>query len=190
MPARLCSVGGTVLTDRVWVFGYGSLIWRADFPYAERRRASIDGWSRRFWQGSHDHRGVPDAPGRVVTLIYDPAQRCVGVAYLVEHAVFDHLDHREKNGYQRIVVALEFDDTSTDGVVYVAPAHNHAYLGPAPPSAMAAQILSSRGPSGSNVDYLYRLAAALRELDAVDEHVFELEALVKAMAMHGHPAHR
>lgn len=150
----------------------------------------IDGWSRRFWQGSHDHRGVPDAPGRVVTLVGDSPNRCVGAAYLVEHAVFDHLDHREKNGYQRIDVALDFDHARDVGVVYVAPEHNHAYLGPAPPAAMAAQILSSQGPSGSNVDYLYRLADALRELDAIDEHVFELEALVKAMATHGHPAHR
>ena len=195
MQARLCSIGGALLSEvrfgadaaPVWVFGYGSLIWRPDFPFAERKRARIDGWVRRFWQGSHDHRGTPDAPGRVVTLIPQANARCVGIAYLIEHDVFDHLDHREKNGYERCGVTLEFGDGRTDGVMYVAPHDNHAFLGDAPLDAIARQILVSRGPSGANVEYLYELARALRDLDADDRHVFELEARVKSLELDGHP---
>jgi cation transport protein ChaC len=161
-----------------WVFGYGSLIWKQDFPFIEVRSAAINGWSRRFWQGSHDHRGVPQDPGRVVTLIESPADSCVGRAFLIEPDVFEHLDHREKNGYERFRVRIEFDAQSADGVVYVAPPENPAFLGPAPLPKMVEQINRCTGPSGSNRDYVINLARALRELGADDPHVFELEQFV------------
>ncbi|TYQ21816.1 UNVERIFIED_ORG: cation transport regulator ChaC [Zoogloea ramigera] len=94
----------------VWLFGYGSLIYKADFPYLQRRPASIANWTRRFWQGSHDHRGTPDAPGRVVTLIEAPGAICHGMAYLITPEIFAHLDHREKDGYLRLATPISFED--------------------------------------------------------------------------------
>jgi cation transport regulator ChaC len=165
-----------------WVFGYGSLIWKVDFPVLDRRRASVTGWVRRFWQGSHDHRGTPDAPGRVVTLVPEPGAVCEGMAYRITESVFEHLDHREKNGYLRVDTPLLF--TSGDmalATTYVADHHNEAFLGPLPTAEIAAQIDRSCGPSGSNREYLLHLAAALRELNVVDEHVFELERHLLAL---------
>ena len=159
-----------------WVFGYGSLIWKQDFPYLDARPGSITGWARRFWQGSHDHRGLEHDPGRVVTLIAAPGERCAGRAFLVEPDVFDHLDHREKNGYERVAVDIDFGSEVVRGVVYRAAENNPAYLGPAPPRDIAAQINRCAGPSGSNRDYLLHLSQALREMGVEDPHVFELEA--------------
>ena len=165
-----------------WIFGYGSLIWRVDFPYHECHTAMIDGWSRRFWQGSHDHRGTPEAPGRVLTLIPDDGAECAGKAYLVDEAVFEHLDHREKNGYERVAVDMRLDDRTVPGVTYIGAEGNFAYLGPAPVDEIALQILLSRGPSGRNADYLLELSDALAELGVSDAHVLTLAARVRELA--------
>ncbi|MES2260143.1 MAG: gamma-glutamylcyclotransferase [Pseudomonadota bacterium] len=162
----------------VWLFGYGSLIYKADFPYLERRPASIRGWTRRFWQGSHDHRGTPAAPGRVVTIIPEHDAVCHGMAYLIAPAVFVHLDHREKNGYLRLAIDIAFDDAdagAAEGAVYIAREDNAAFLGAATEREIAHHIARSSGPSGPNSEYLTRLAIALRELGRHDHHVFTIE---------------
>ena len=168
------------LRNTHWVFGYGSLIYKVDFPYLQREVASISGWKRRFWQGSHDHRGTPDSPGRVVTLIPDSGVVCKGVAYRVEHSVFEHLDHREKNGYQRHCtnILLTNSEKRVEGTLYVAHTGNPAYLGAASMEELARHIGASHGPSGSNRDYVLQLAQALRELGDHDPHVLALESLL------------
>ncbi len=165
--------------NSLWLFGYGSLLYKADFPYLECRPAAIRGWKRRFWQGSHDHRGTPQAPGRVVTLTEAAGTRCVGMAYRIPPEALGPLDVREKNGYLRFTTELTFLDGGNDrGLVYIATEDNPAFLGPAPVPEMARQIAHSHGPSGSNRDYLVDLAHALRRLGEEDEHVFALEEAV------------
>lgn len=168
------------MTD-VWVFGYGSLVWRPDFPFAESRVAAISGWTRRFWQGSTDHRGVPGAPGRVVTLVAAPAETCWGRAYLIaardREAVLNHLDYREKGGYSMHEVDMAFPATAADparGLIYIATPGNPNWLGDAPLTEIAAQVRRSAGPSGHNVEYVVELANALKAMDARDSHVFDL----------------
>ena len=168
--------------ESVWLFGYGSLIYKADFPYLERRPATIHGWSRRLWQGSHDHRGTPAHPGRVATLVPEHDAICMGVAYLVTPATFEHLDHREKNGYLRFTMTLHFDGGRVaEGIVYIANPENAAWLGPADDAEIARHVVGAAGPSGRNSDYVRKLAEALRELGADDPHVFGVEARLRRM---------
>lgn len=175
--------GPFVVSGDLWVFGYGSLVWRPAFPHAERRAAYVRGWMRRFWQGSTDHRGVPGAPGRVVTLLPEPDARCWGTAYRVdrEHAeeVVERLDHREQGGYERHrTTVYDAADHAPIGeaLLYVATEDNPNWLGPAPVEDIAAQVRRSEGPSGDNVEYVLELARALREMGAHDPHVFGLAA--------------
>ncbi|KAJ5124246.1 ChaC-like protein [Penicillium bovifimosum] len=105
----------------LWVFGYGSLIWKPPPHYDQRVPGYIEGYVRRFWQASTDHRGTPEQPGRVVTVIErsfwetldDPLAhlesetsstgKVWGAAYHIpaSHAeeVHDYLDEREIDGY-------------------------------------------------------------------------------------------
>jgi len=173
------------MTEPLWIFGYGSLVWRPAFAFDDRRPGFIEGWSRRFWQHSTDHRGVVGAPGRVVTLTPDPGARCWGVVYRVQEATRDAvlaaLDHREKNGYARHPTPVLFTEPEAPPVsalVYVASDDNDDFAGPASLPAIAAQVRRSRGPSGENTDYVLELAAALRSMGAEDPHVFALAELV------------
>jgi cation transport regulator ChaC len=168
-----------------WIFGYGSLVWRPAFDYVERAPGAIHGFARRFWQGSPDHRGVAEAPGRVVTLTPDPEARCFGMAYRVQPRVWDEvlsrLDERESGGFERLEVSVALADASGRSVpalVYVAAAGNPNYLGPASVEEIARQVRQCRGKSGTNQEYVLRLRDALDALGARDPHVDEIAALL------------
>lgn len=166
-----------------WVFGYGSLIFRPDFQPVEARVGLIRGWSRRFWQHSADHRGTPDLPGRVVTLVPDPGAVCWGVAYRLETAdearVLGSLDVRERGGYGRAAFDVKLiDGTRVRATTYLAAEDNEHYAGPAPLDTIAERVRSARGPSGDNREYVIELARALRAIGADDPHVFALADLV------------
>lgn len=164
-----------------WFFGYGSLIWRPGFEYEARQPARLANHARRFWQGSPDHRGSPQQPGRVVTLTHLAGHECQGVVFGVSETAFEsvlqYLDIRESGGYERTIQTVALNDgRQMDAIVYVGRPENPSYLGPADPVAMARQISESHGPSGPNLEYLLRLRTALLELGCLDEHIEEIVA--------------
>lgn len=165
----------------MWIFAYGSLVYRPAFPFLERRRAFLPGWARRFWQGSPDHRGVPEAPGRVVTLIPADGETCGGCAYRIDPAlapeVLAELDAREAAGFERLhreLLDAPGGAAFTEALVYVAAKDNPHFLGPLAERDIAAWVQRSKGPSGPNIDYVLKLHDALAELGIVDPHVEEI----------------
>ncbi|HTA88008.1 MAG TPA: gamma-glutamylcyclotransferase [Polyangiaceae bacterium] len=169
----------------VWVFAYGSLIFRPDFPFCERRAARLHGFARRFWQRSPDHRGTPAAPGRVVTLIEEPGTDVLGVAYRITpdsaRAVLAELDLRERAGYEREQVEIEFNEApfgSAYAFMYRARRGNPDFSDDLSTREVAEIASTARGPSGDNASYVRQLAQALRDLGEVDPHVFEIERLL------------
>ncbi|RNF05017.1 cation transport protein ChaC [Trypanosoma rangeli] len=179
------------------IFGYGSILWKQEFEHRRSFPSCIPGYRRVFYQGSTDHRGVPGKPGRVVTLLPSDAPDAwvAGVAYelpsepTVRAAILAQLDHRERGGYERVEVTLHNLHSHEpialpQGAVclcYMATKENSEYLGAATVESIAAQILETAGDSGPNSEYLLNLAAALRALQATDDHVFAVEAAARRL---------
>lgn len=174
----------------MWIFGYGSLIWKPGFEYVERHVGFVRGWQRRFYQGSFDHRGVPGKPGRVVTLLPEETELTWGVAFRVEgdaaDAITARLDHREKGGYERWEVPVyqegqqgEVRCVVEQALIYVATVSNPNYLGFATPEEIALQVFQAHGPSGPNDEYVLRLAESLRKFEVEDPHVFAVDRAVR-----------
>lgn len=173
--------------DALWIFGYGSLLFRPDFPFEERRPARIQGFTRRLDQGSPDHRGTPERLGRVATLVRAEGAWVGGAVHRVaerdEESVLAQLDHREQGGYERVTIAalpLDSDDrgAAITATTWIATPDNPFHLGPEPLAIMIAQIRAATGPSGPNVEYVVRLAGALRSMGIHDPHV---EGLARAL---------
>jgi len=187
------------------IFGYGSLIWKPPIHAVEATPGFIKGYVRRFWQASEDHRGTPEQPGRVVTLVpyvewrefvddhHTPEDEvCWGMVYrmdpLYTDKVKDYLDFREKNGYSvdSVDVYEHLGDAEPKfrGVtVYIGTSTNPQFVGPQSTEELAGVISKTIGPSGPNKEYLYQLAESLRQLspESKDVHVWELEAACKAL---------
>lgn len=125
-----------LMRDAHWIFGYGSLMWHPGFEFSENRPAAITGWIRRFWQGSTNHRGVPGAPGRVVSLVPDESAVCRGMAYRVDskayRAAVETLRAREQ-GYVGVPTSIVLDGTprhADRGLVFIANPDNPSFSVP------------------------------------------------------------
>ena len=152
-------------------------------PYVAAYWANASGWSRRFWQGSHDHRGTPEYPGRVLSLVRMRDEICKGRVFGIAKDDVDNtlmsLDYREKNGYERQLLKVYTQELGhIDALTYIAPANNVAWLGDATDQIIADQIRCSVGPSGSNKDYVLSLHQALLDEGIHDEHVKAIAGLL------------
>ena len=90
--------------DDLWIFGYGSLIWRPDFAYAERRTATVHGWHRALKMWSRVNRGTPECPGLVFGMLSGGS--CRGMVFRVDHS---HARQVMVNLWQREMVLGVYD---------------------------------------------------------------------------------
>jgi cation transport protein ChaC len=168
----------------LWVFGYGSLMWRPGFAHLERHFGVVHGFHRAFCVYSHVHRGTRARPGLVLGL--DSGGSCKGVAYRVRaadaEAVVEYLMQREMatRVYMPRWVTVRIGDQAVRAHTYTA-AHNHEqYAGKLTPEQAARYIKGSNGRSGNNVEYLLNAVAHLDELGIADGPLHRLKDIVTA----------
>ena len=170
----------------LYVFAYGSLIWRPGFAYSAMHPALLRGYHRRFCIWSRSYRGTPEAPGLVLGL--DRGGACRGVAFRVPErdaaAVLDYLQEREmprseEAVYKRRVLRVTLLDGGREvrAVAFVVDRTRPNYCRPEADAAAAA-IAQGRGQMGCNREYLFNTVAHLRAMGVRDAGLDRIAALL------------
>jgi cation transport protein ChaC len=169
----------------LWVFGYGSLMWRPGFAYARRYKALLRGWRRSLCVFSHVYRGSPERPGLVLGL--DRGGACPGVAFEVDAALREptirYLREREQATavyLERVApITLEAGDRVL-AVTYVADRLHDQYAGRLDREAMLEYVRAGKGKSGDNAEYVLETNDHLLALGVRDPDLEWLSAKLRA----------
>ncbi|WP_316978084.1 gamma-glutamylcyclotransferase [Shumkonia mesophila] len=153
----------------VWVFAYGSLMWKPDFAFAEARLARLHGYHRALCIYSIRGRGTEEKPGLVLGL--DRGGSCMGRAYRVVaadwEAVRATLHEREMvtHVYAPVFRSVTLDDgRRVAAYVFVARRDHVQYTGRLPETRMVELVLQGTGMHGTALDYLAQTVAQLEAL--------------------------
>jgi cation transport protein ChaC len=172
------------MTD-LWVFGYGSLMWRPGFPYVEARVARLSGAHRALCVYSWVHRGTEAHPGLVLGL--DRGGACRGIAFRVAKAERDsvvaYLREREQVTavYHERVRPIRFEDGGrAEAIAYLVDRGHPQYAGKLDEETQFRMVLEARGHSGENSDYVISTASHLAELGMPDAALSRLAARLRA----------
>jgi cation transport protein ChaC len=170
--------------DPLWLFAYGSLIWKPDFTALEHTRAIAYGWHRSFCLELKSWRGTPELPGLMLAL--DRGGCCEGVAYRLPDN--DHHDQlrrlvRRELGCREDVAATRWITVRTDtgpvrALVFYAGPRGSDYTGRRSPEEVARILASAAGHMGSCAMYLHQTVMKLEEHGIHDRRLWHLQELV------------
>ena len=169
--------------EDLWLFGYGSLMWKPDFSYVERIVARVQGYHRSFCLWQRRYRGNRLNPNLMLAL--DAGGSCCGVAYRVAapnvETKISATWRRELigNGYRPRWVTARTDRGPVPAVAFVANRDNaERYTGRLPDEVVARYIAEACGERGSGAEYLLETVLALDRLHLRDSSLWRLQRLV------------
>ena len=175
----------TTSHDDLWIFAYGSLMWRPDFPFVDRVEARLIGAHRALCVYSFVHRGTPERPGLVLGL--DRGGTCRGIAYRVSATrradTIAYLRKREQvtSVYREVVrpIALrQRPDQRVAALCYVVDRGHPQYAGRLSLHRQLHHVRQGHGVSGANRDYVIATVAALEELGYRETELHRLAQLI------------
>lgn len=170
----------------LWVFGYGSLMWRPGFDFVEKHPARLIGLHRSLCVYSFVHRGTPERPGLVLGL--DRGGACKGVAFRVtpdkRADTIAYLRAREQitavyRETHRNVTLLGGDERRIEALTYVVDRGHPQYAGKLTIAQQLHHIRQAHGQSGPNPDYVLATVATLESLGCRDDDLHLLAEKLK-----------
>lgn len=166
----------------LWVFGYGSLVWKQGFEVAESRKARLDGYRRRFCMWSIHHRGTEDEPGLVLALEPADGAACDGMAFRAADPETALAALRERElvsaAYHERRLPLWTPEGEVEAVAYVVDTAHRQYARDLTLSQQAEIIGRAAGGQGPNVEYLRNTARALRDEGIRDPDLERLAGMI------------
>lgn len=169
----------------LWVFGYGSLMWDPEFPYAQWEPALVYGYHRALCISSTRWRGTPARPGLVLGL--DRGGACRGIAFRVARedvtATLEALWAREMNRrvYHPRFLRARLPKRQVRALAFVADPLHTGYAGRLTVAETAVRVANCRGARGPNLAYLLRTIDHLAELGVRDHYLLRVLAAVRAL---------
>lgn len=168
----------------VWVFGYGSLLWKPAFEYIESRMARVRGWHRSFCIRVARFRGTRDLPGLMMAL--DRGGECQGKVFRIpaEQAVgtVETLFRRElvvkPPGTPPRWLTAETDRGPLRAIGFVVDRRSPFYSAGLAPEQIADVVSRAAGHWGSCAEYLHNTVSHLEALGIHDRQLWRLQALV------------
>jgi cation transport protein ChaC len=182
MPAKILSEAELSKGD-LWVFGYGSLMWRPGFKFIEQVPARLIGEHRALCVYSFVHRGTPEKPGLVLGL--DRGGACRGIAFRVAEkhrsATVAYLREREQvtSVYREVMRSVWLENEARQRVsalAYVVDRGHVQYAGRLSLAEQLRHVLQGHGQSGANREYVLSTVKAIEAEGFRDTQLHQLAA--------------
>jgi len=184
MPTKILSEA-ELSEGELWVFGYGSLIWRPGFEFVERVPARLIGEHRALCVYSFVHRGTPEKPGLVLGL--DRGGACRGVAFRISGqnraATIAYLRAREQvtSVYREVTRSVWLENEARQRVsalVYVVDRGHVQYAGRLSLAEQLHHVQQGHGQSGANRDYVLSTVKAIEAEGFRDTQLHQLALML------------
>ena len=188
LPAAELSQGNPKgdLNGDLWVFGYGSLMWRPGFEFIEQVPARLIGEHRALCVYSFDHRGTPEKPGLVLGL--DRGGACRGIAFRVagQHrdATVNYLRAREQTThvYREVMRSVWLENEARERIsalTYVVDRGHVQYAGRLSLPEQMRHVQQGHGRSGNNRDYVLSTVKSIEAQGFRDEQLHQLAMMLR-----------
>ena len=162
----------------LWIFGYGSLIWRPEFEFIEQRAASLTGYHRSLCLWSRINRGTPEIPGLVFGL--EQTGTCQGMVFKIAsqnvEQTFDAVWKREMGTGAYLPSWLNCTTPlgAVSAMAFVIDQSGPAYVKQPPEDDLVEIICRAHGTYGSCFDYVTQTAVSLKAAGICDQHLATL----------------